>query len=135
MKKLSYLLVLFVLSLSSCVTYNYQTTSSDEAFAKVYCKNPDYLGTNSLKVGAKTGEYRVEKVNEYDNDKPVIDTIFEKITASDLTISQLTQVTQKKLGRDITISNIRWDTETRTRFFVFTNVQRVGVTYDIIRCK
>jgi hypothetical protein len=110
MKKVNYLLALIVVFFSSCATYNYQTTSSDEAFAKVYCKNPEYIATITYIP-------------------------FLNLQPSALTISMLTSDAQTKYGKDVTVSNIRWDIETSTAFFFFTSVQKVGATYDVIKCK
>ena len=131
MKKLNYLLALIVIFLSSCATYNYQTTSSDEAFAKVYCKNPEYKGTVVAKV------YDVKIINKtYAVDTgEYVESTFDTYKPIDLTISSLTLEAQSKFGKDVTISNVRWDIETSTAFFIFTSVQKVGATYDVIKCK
>jgi hypothetical protein len=127
MKKLSYLLVLFALSLSSCITYNYQSTSSDEAFAKVYCKNPDYITTGVRLVGF------IKPV--FLNKGKTTDTSYKYILPSDLSISRLTYDAKYQYGQDVTISNVRWDIETNTAFFFFISSQKLGATYDVIRCK
>jgi hypothetical protein len=130
MKKLNCLLVLIVLFLSSCASYDIQTdiqtTSSDEAFTKVYCKNPEYLETKTLIVG----ELRREKVtSEKFNQNQTGDVLdWVKITPKDLTISQIISNIQSKYGKDVTISNLRWDIEK------FSKV-KIGATFDIIRCK
>lgn len=125
MKKLNYLLLLIVLFSSSCATYNYQATSSDEAFAKIYCKNPEYLETNTLIVGESRREkITSEKFNQNQNGD-ILDWV--RITPSDLTISEITSYVQSKFGKDVTISNLRWDIEVPNK--------KIGATFDVIRCK
>ena len=135
MKKLNYLLALIVVFLSSCATYNYQSTSSDEAFTKVYCKSPEYVGTLTVLVGSNNGKYFINRTAVSYGAITVIDTVYLKFTPLDLTISNLTLEAQSKYGKDVTVSNIRWDIETSTAFFFFTSVQKVGATYDVIKCK
>ena len=134
MKKLNYLLLLIVIFLSSCATYNYQATSSDEAFTKVYCKSPEYVGTLTVLDGSNSSKFFMSST-AVSYGVSAIDTVYLKIIPRDLTISNLTLDAQSKFGKDVTISNIRWDIETSTVFFFFTSVQKVGATYDVIKCK
>jgi hypothetical protein len=125
MKKLNNLLVLIVLFLSSCAIYDIQTTTSDEAFTKVYCKNPEYLETKTLIVGELRREkITSEKFNQNQNGD-VLDWV--RITPKDLTISEITSYIQSKFGKDVTISNLRWDIERPSK--------KIGATFDVIRCK
>lgn len=134
MKKLNYLFALIVLFLSSCATYDYKTTSSDEAFTKVYCKNPDYLETKTFMLGDKTGNSKTLVFQDANGQKKEV-VVDEKVTEKGLTISQLISYSQSKYGKDVTISNVRWDIETSTSFLIFTSVQKIGATFDVIRCK
>ena len=134
MKKLNYLLLLIVIFLSSCATYDIQTTTSDEAFTKVYCKNPEYIETKTIMLGDKNGRTKIDYIINSDGQKREFP-VDEKVKSIDLTISRLTSYAQFKSGRDVTITNIRWDIETSTAFFFFTSVQKVGATYDVIKCK
>jgi len=109
MKK--FIVLIASITLFSCKTYtSIDKTPSHPLSVSDYCK-AEYLGTITLHQENRMGESGLSMVVP---------------PKHDFTIYNAVELARVKYGEDVTISNIQWD---------YRNNRKVGMTFDVIRCK
>jgi hypothetical protein len=99
-----------IISITSCNSFSV-ITISDVNYG-ISCPNPQYVGT--MYKSSST-------ISLNDSSASFVNSPF------DLQLSALLKDARKKYGVDVTIQNVRWD--------VKNGKKKVGVVYDVIRCK
>lgn len=105
------LLISFVFysCLTSCISVSHDLIKnhSTDIFGTSYCKNAEYVATEAVRNS---------------NYQP------------DYTLSAVLSDVKKRHGKDVTVANVRWDIK-ETSFFGLKSVNKMGIVYDVIKCK
>lgn len=101
--------LVFCSCITSCVSVSHDLVKnhSTDIFGTSYCKNADYISTEAV-------------INS--NYQP------------DYTLSAILSDVKKRHGKDVTVANVRWDI-IETSFFGLRSVKKMGIVYDVIKCK
>ncbi len=102
----------FLFGGTSCNSYSDVRTSSAENSYGSYCNNPQYVATLYKAYGVLPNDSTGSFVTS---------------PSYDLQITTLLKDARRKYGSEVTISNLRWD--------VKNGKKKVGVVYDVIKCK
>ena len=117
MKKISYLILAlsFFIAIYSCNRYAVVTFQPDQSNFNA-CPNPIYIATMSKSS---------EKIISIDGDS--IEVADFNNNQESMTLVSILNDARKKYGEDVTIHNVRWD--------IKNGKTKIGVVYDVIKCK
>ena len=102
----------FLISETSCSSYSITKSLNGDGGYGNYCSNPQYVATM----------YKAYNIVKSDSSATFI-----TLPSYDLQITTLLKDARKVYGQDVTINNLRFD--------VKNGKKKVGVVYDVIKCK
>ena len=112
---------LVALFMSSCISYKMTDTGLTSGYAlNEYC-TPVYVATMSI--------HEKPFVNQADGSVTM-----KKPSGSELTLYAALEKARLEHGNDVTVTNFQWDIKTTVGLFGRKS-EKVGMTFDVIRCK